>query len=90
LALAVVNVELPAMIGTFEILAIELAGVEGHATVRAGIAKSKGTSLAIAADHQWNFQQRGFVELVVMHAIGRESAVPETGEHQRVGGLALR
>jgi hypothetical protein len=78
------------MIGTFEILAIELAGVEGHATVRAGIAESKGASLAIAADHQGNFQQRGFVELIAMHVISRQGAVPETCEHQRVGGLALR
>ena len=78
------------MIGTFEILAVEASGVKGHATVRAGIANSKGTSLAIAADHQWNFQQRGFVELVAMHAVGWQGAVPETGEHQRVGGLALR
>jgi hypothetical protein len=46
--------------------------------------------LAIAADHQWNFQERGFVELVAMHAVSRHGAVPETGEHQRVSGLTLR
>jgi hypothetical protein len=28
--------------------------------------------------------------LIAMHAVGRQGTVPETGEHQRVSGLALR
>jgi hypothetical protein len=88
--LAVVNIELPAMIRTLEILAVEASGVEGHPTVRAGIAESKGMSLAIAADNQGNFQQRGLVELIAMYAVSGQGPVPETGEHQRVGSLALR
>jgi len=90
LALAVVHVELPSVIGAFEIFTIELAGVERHAAVRAGVAEGEGMVLAIASDDKGNLEKRGFVELVAMNSIGGQRAVPEAGEHQGVGGLALR
>ena len=58
--------------------------------MRASIAKREGLSLAIAADDQRNFQQRRLVELITMNAIGRQRAIPESGKHQGIGGLALR
>ena len=56
----------------------------------AGVAQGEGLSEAVAADDERNLEQRGFVELVAMHAIGGQGAIPEAGEHERVGGLALR
>ena len=90
LALAVVNVELPAVVSALEIFTVEVAAVERHAAMRAGVAQGEGLALAVAADDQRNFEQRGFVQLVAMDAIGGQGAIPEAGEHQRVGGLALR
>ena len=84
------NVELPAVISALEIFAVEAAAVERHAAVRAGVAQGEGLSEAVAADDEGNFEQRGFVELVAVDAIGGQSAIPEAGEHERVGGLALR
>lgn len=89
MALAVVYIELPAMIGAFEILAVELSRVEGHPAMRARVAESEWLSLPVSADDQRDLEQRGFVELIAMHAIGGQSAVPETCEHQGIGGLAL-
>ena len=56
----------------------------------AGVAQSKRESLAITADYQRDFQQCGLVQLISMYAICRQSAVPKTGKHQGVAGLALR
>jgi len=47
-------------------------------------------SEAVATDDEGNFQQRRFVELVAVDAVGGQGAIPEAGEHERVGGLALR
>ena len=55
----------------------------------AGIAESEGACLTISTDDKRDFQQRGFVKLIAVHAISRQRAVPETGEHQWVGGLTL-
>ena len=89
-ALAVVDVELPSVVSALEVLAVEAAAVEGHAAVRAGVAQGEGLSDAVAADDEGNFEQRRFVKLVAVDTIGRKGAIPETGEHERVGGLALR
>jgi len=61
LALAVVDVELPAVISALEIFAVEVAAVEWHAAMRTGVTKSKGATVAIAAEHERNFEQRGFI-----------------------------
>ncbi len=58
--------------------------------MRAGVAKGEGLVLAVTSDDERNFEERGFMELVAVNAIGREGAIPEAGEHQGVGGLALR
>ena len=50
LALAVVYVELPAVVSALEILSVEAAAVEGHATMRAGVAQGEGLAKAVAAD----------------------------------------
>ena len=50
LALAVVNVELPAMVSALEIFSVEVAAVERHAAVRAGVAEGEGLAHAVAAD----------------------------------------
>ena len=89
LTLSVVNVELPAMISALEIFAVETAAVEGHTAMRAGIAQRKGLSGAVPSNHQRNFEQRCLVQLIPMNLIAGQSAVPEAGEHERVGGLAL-
>jgi len=90
LALAVVHVELPSVISALEIFAVEAAAVEGHTAMRAGVAQGEGLAEAVAADDEGDLEQRRFVELVAMNAVGGESAIPEAGEHERVGGLALR
>ena len=90
LALAVVHVELPAVIAALEIFSVEFSAVERHAAMRAGVAQGERLSLAIASDDERNFQQRRLVKLIAMNAIGGQRAIPEAGEHQSIGGLALR
>jgi len=81
------GIELPAMIGAFDIFSIEMAAVEGHAAVGTGVAQSEGAAYAVASDDKWDFEQHGFVELIAVYAIGRQSAVPEAGKHERIGRL---
>ena len=50
LALAVVDIELPAVVSALEILSVEAAAVERHAAMRAGIAQGERLSEAVAAD----------------------------------------
>jgi len=85
-----VSVELPAMVGAFDIFSVKFAAMQRHSTVRACIAQREGTPLSVASDNKRNREQHGLVELVTMHAIGRQSAIPEAGEHERVRSLALR
>ena len=47
-------------------------------------------SLTVAAYDQRDLEQRRFMQAVSMHVVGGEGAVPEAGEHERVGSLALR
>jgi hypothetical protein len=88
--LSVVHIELPSVIRAFEILAVELAAVERHTAVGAGVAKSEGVALAITTDDEGKLQQRRLVKLIAVNAIGRQGAIPEVGEHQGIGCLALR
>jgi len=90
LALTVMNVELPAVISAFQVFSIEMAAVERHTTVRAGIAQCEWLPHSIASNHQRDFQQRRLVKLIAVHSIGGERSVPEAGKHERVRGLALR
>src|SRR5271166_2123836 len=90
LALAVVHVELPAVIRAFQILTVKPPAVQRHAAMRTSIAQSEGMSLAVAPDNQGDFQQRGLVQLIAMHAIGGQGAIPEARQHQSVSSLALR
>ena len=78
------------MVSTLQVLSVEPAAVQRHAAVRARVAQSERLAETVAADDQGNFQQRGFVQLVAVNAIGGQGAIPEAGEHQCVGGLALR
>jgi hypothetical protein len=87
--LAVVGIEGPAVVGALEVFSVELAAVERHAAMRTGVAQGEGLVLAVASDNEWNFEQRGLAELVAMDVIGRQSAIPETRQHERVGRLAL-
>ena len=61
LALAVVNIELPAVISALDIFAVEAAAVEGHAAMRAGVAQGEGVSEAIAAKNEGDFEDGRFV-----------------------------
>jgi hypothetical protein len=88
--LAVVRIELPAVVGALDILTVEVAAIQRHSAVRAGIAQGKRPSGAVSAHYQRNFQQRGFVQLIAMHPIRGQSAVPEAGEHQGIRSLSLR
>ena len=90
LALAVVNVKLPAVVGALEIFAIEFAAVQRHAAMWTGIAHDEGAAFAVSANDQRKLQQHRFVQLISVHMIGGQRAIPETGEHERVGRLALR
>jgi hypothetical protein len=83
------GVELPAMIGALDVFSVEVAAVERHAPVRTGIAQGKGTAGAVASDYKRKLQQHGLVELVAMDMIGRQGAVPEGGEHEGIGRVAL-
>ncbi len=64
------NVELPAVVSALEVLAVEAAAVEGHAAVRAGVAQGEGLANAVAADDERNLEQRRFIKLVAVDAIG--------------------
>ena len=55
----------------------------------AGIAEGEWLSLTISADDKRDFEERRLMELVAVHAISGQGAIPETREHERVGGLAL-
>jgi len=90
LTLSIVNVELPAVVSTLEILAVEPAAVERHAAMRASVAKSEGFSLHVTTDDERDLEQHGFVQLIAVNTVGAQSAVPEAGEHERIGRLALR
>ena len=61
LALAVVDVELPAVISALEIFSVEAAAVQRHAAMRAGVAQGEGLSQAVAADDERNFEQRRLI-----------------------------
>jgi hypothetical protein len=52
--------------------------------------QGEGMASAVASDDEWNLEQRGCVELIALDAIGGQGAIPETGEHERVGRLALK
>jgi hypothetical protein len=78
------------VISALQVFSIETAAVERHASVRAGITQSEWLSDSITSNHQRDLQQRRLVNLIAVHAIGGESAVPEAGEHERIGGLPLR
>ena len=77
LTLAGMGVEFPAMITTFELLAVQPSIGKRHASVRAGISQGKRTSAPVPPDHERNFQQRGFHELAAADSLSGNSAVPE-------------
>jgi len=66
-----------------------VAVVERHAAMGTGVAQGEGMALAVAADYERNFEERGLVKLVANDPIGGQGAIPEAGEHKRIGGLAL-
>ena len=78
------------MVGAFEIFSIELAAVQRHAAVGAGVPQGKGTTVPIASYDERNLKQRRFLELVTVDTIGGQGPIPEAGEHERIGRLALR
>src|SRR5438132_1324504 len=75
LALTGMGVEFPAMIATFDLLAVEPSIGKRHASVRAGISQGKRTSAPVPPDHERNFQQHVFYELVAADSLGGNSAV---------------
>ena len=66
------------------------AGVPVPAQVRRVVSLVPSLTEAVAADDEGDLKQRRFMKLVAMNAVGGEGAIPEAGEHERVGGLALR
>ncbi len=89
LALTSVGVEPPAVVSALDLLSIELPAMQGHAAVWAGVTQGEGLSLMVATEYQRDFEQHGFLKLVAMNAVGWHSAIPEAGEHERIGHLAL-
>jgi hypothetical protein len=45
--------------------------------------------VSVASHYQWLFEQHRLGELSAAELTGRESAVPEAEEHERVGRLGL-
>src|SRR5579863_3860588 len=83
------NIELPAMVGTFKIFSVKVSAVQWHTPVGAGVAQGEGAASAVPSDNQWNLKQHRLVELIAMNAIGGQGAIPEPCEHERVRRLAL-
>jgi hypothetical protein len=88
-ALAVVDIELPAVVSALEILAVESAAVEGHAAMGAGVAQGEGLSDSVATNDERNLQQGRLMQAIAMDSIGGQSAIPEAGEHERIGRLPM-
>src|SRR3981189_786039 len=57
LALAGMGVESPAVVGTFDLLAVEVSEGKRHAAMRAGVAQGKGLAWLVASNYQWLFEQ---------------------------------
>ena len=55
-----------------------------------GIAQRKGMAGAITPDDERNLKELGFVKLIAGNMVGRQSTIPEAGEHQRIRRLAVR
>ncbi len=89
LTLSVVHVELPAVINALEVFSVEIAAVERHTAMGTGVAQGEGMSLAIAADDERDLKQSRLMELVAVNAVGRQGTIPETCQHQGIGGLSL-
>ena len=87
--MTVVHVEMPAVISALQVFSIETAAVERHAPVRAGIAQSEWFSHSITSNHQRDLQQSCLMQQIAVHSICWESAIPEAGEHERIGRLSL-
>jgi hypothetical protein len=67
-----------------------MAVVKRHAAMGTGVAQGEGMAPAVAANYERNFEECSLVELVANDAIGGQGAIPEAGEHERIGRLALR
>ena len=78
------------MIGALNLCSIKISAVQRHAAVGAGIAHGKGAACVVAAEDEGDFQQHRLVELIALHPVGGQGAIPEAREHERIGGLALR
>src|SRR5580658_929279 len=89
LALAGVSVEPPAVVGAFDLLAVEVSAGKRHAAMRAGIAQSESFALPVASNDERLFEQRGLGELSGAKLTSRNSAIPEAEQHQRIGRLGL-
>ena len=55
--------------------------------MRAGIAQRESGALLVASEHQRLFQEHRFRQLPATQAPGRQSAVPEAEQHERVRRL---
>jgi hypothetical protein len=64
--------------------------VKRHAAMRAGVLKSEGSAIAVAANHERRFQEHRFVKGAPANLVGRQSAIPEAGEHQGIWDFTLR
>jgi hypothetical protein len=60
-----------------------------HPAMRARVSQGERLANAISADHERDFEERGFVKLVAMYAVRRKRTIPEAREHQSVRGLPL-
>src|SRR6266849_4539051 len=89
LALARVGVKSPPVVGTFDLLAVELSIGKRHPAMRAGVAQGERLALSVASDNQRLFEQRGLGEMSATELTSRQRTVPETEEHERIGRLGL-
>jgi len=77
------------VIGALQVFPVESSAVERHSAMGAGVAQGERMSLAIAADDKRDFEQRRFVQLIAVDAISGQGTIPEAGEHEGIGRLAL-
>ena len=80
LALAAMRLKLPAVIGAFDIRAIELTERKREGAMRADVAKREGLSAGIATDYERHLEQHSPDELATAYLVAPQSGIPKAPE----------
>ena len=79
--MAGVGVEAPSVVAAFELGTIKVTAGERHAAMGAGVLKSEGSALRVAAGDERDLEQHGSREVVAPNTIAGKNPVPEPGKH---------